>query len=257
MTAQMQRLIDIMQQLRDKERGCPWDVAQTHDSIARYCLEEAYEVVEAIEQQNPAALREELGDLLLQVVFHAQMASEAGSFDFESVAGGIGDKMLRRHPHVFGDAAAVSEGEVHANWEAIKAQERAEKAQDSSILADIPAAFPALTRAQKIQKRVASVGFDWPEVASVYAKIEEEMLEVQTAQSDAHRAEEVGDLLFAVVNLARFYQIDAEEALRNANQKFERRFRYVEANSPKPLPESSLEQMEALWQLAKKTEITS
>jgi ATP diphosphatase len=251
MTPQLQRLIGIMKQLRNPNGGCPWDVEQTHQSIAKYCLEEAYEVVDAIEQDDMASLREELGDLLLQVVFHSQMAYERGDFDIEAVAQAICDKMVRRHPHVFGDVKAEDENAVHTNWEALKAEERAAKQTDSSALADIPAAFPALLRAQKIQKRVAQVGFDWPDVAPVYDKVQEELQEVREASSDDHRAEEIGDLLFVVVNLARHYKVDAESALRAANQKFEKRFRYVEAESDKPLEQSSLEEMEALWVEAK------
>ena len=256
MTAQMQRLIGIMQALRDPETGCPWDVQQNHRSIARYCLEEAYEVVEAIEQEDMAALCEELGDLLLQVVFHAQMANERGDFDIEAVAESICEKMIRRHPHVFGDTKAADEEEVHANWEQIKAEERAQKAPQGGVLADIPAAFPALVRAQKLQKRAASVGFDWPDAEPVYDKIAEELQEVREAEGDAHRAEEIGDLLFVVVNLARHYGIDAEDALRAANHKFERRFGYIESHSDKPLEQASLDEMEALWQAAK-TQLTA
>jgi nucleoside triphosphate diphosphatase len=251
MAAQMQRLIEIMARLRDPETGCPWDVKQTHKSIARYCLEEAYEVVEAIEQDDMNALCEELGDLLLQVVFHSQMAKEREAFTLEDVAQSICEKMVRRHPHVFNDEPVKHTDDVHSNWEAIKAQERADKHAHASLLADIPAAFPALVRAQKLQKRAASVGFDWPEVQQVYDKVFEEIEEVKEATDAAHRAEEIGDLLFVVVNLARHYGVDAEDALRAANQKFEKRFRYVESESDKPLSQSSLTQMEALWQKAK------
>lgn len=249
---QMQRLIGIMAQLRDKETGCPWDVEQTSRSIARYCLEEAYEVVDAIESDDMSALQEELGDLLLQVVFHAQMAKEDGLFNIEQVAQSISDKMVRRHPHVFGEVQVKDGEHVHANWEAIKAEERSEKQNDPSILADIPKAFPSLLRAQKLQKRAAHVGFDWPEAEPIYAKVEEELEEVRTATSPAHRAEEIGDLLFAVVNLARHYGVEAEEALRAANHKFESRFRYIEENTHKPLEDSCLDEMEALWVKAKK-----
>lgn len=251
MTTNFQRLIGIMQALRNPETGCPWDVQQNHRSIARYCLEEAYEVVEAIEQDDMSALREELGDLLLQVVFHSQMASERGDFDIEAVASAICNKMIRRHPHVFGETDAARAEDVHANWEQIKAAERAQKQPDGGILADIPAAFPALVRAQKLQKRAASVGFDWPDVKQVYDKIAEELQEVREAETPPHRAEEIGDLLFVVVNLARHYGVDAEDALRAANHKFEHRFGYIETHCPKPLEEATLEEMEALWQAAK------
>ncbi len=251
MTPQLQRLIGIMKQLRNPNGGCPWDLEQTHQSIAKYCLEEAYEVVDAIEQGDMASLREELGDLLLQVVFHSQMAEERGDFDLEAVAEAICDKMVRRHPHVFGNVTAEDKQVVHANWEALKAEERASKQTDTSALADIPLAFPALLRAQKLQKRAAQVGFDWPDVQPVYDKVEEELQEVREATSDEHRAEEIGDLLFVAVNLARHYKVDAEAALREANQKFEKRFRYIESNSEKSLENSNLEEMEALWVEAK------
>lgn len=251
----MQRLLGIMARLRDQETGCPWDIEQDFASIAPYTIEEAYEVVDAIEQGDMTALRDELGDLLLQVVFHAQMASEANFFTFEEVAESIGEKMVRRHPHVFGEETVQNGEHVHTNWESIKAEERRQKRlDDNSVLADVPGALPALLRSQKLQKRAARVGFDWPDAEPVYAKIEEELAECRAAECDAERAEEVGDLLFAVVNLARHYKVDAEEALRNANKKFESRFRYIESElhaQEKSWEDSSLDEMEALWQKAK------
>ena len=242
-----------MKQLRDKESGCPWDVEQTHASIAPYCIEEAYEVVEAINNNDTNELCAELGDLLLQVVFHSQMANEAGNFDFEKVAEQICEKMIRRHPHVFGDEDSPTLKEYQGNWEALKAQERAEKKIDS-ILDDVPNALPALVRAEKLQKRAARVGFDWPSTEFVYDKIAEELAEVKDAQSQEHQKEEIGDVLFVLANLARHHKIDPEDALRDANKKFERRFKYIEnclKAADKKLEESSLEEMDKLWNEAK------
>ena len=254
MLPQTARLLAIMAKLRHPEGGCPWDLEQDFASIVPYTIEEAYEVAEAIASGDRTALREELGDLLLQVVFHAQMAEEEGSFDFEAVAAAINDKMVRRHPHVFGDASIADATAQTAHWETIKEQERAHKQADPSVLADVPAALPALMRAQKLQKRAARVGFDWPDVRGVIAKIREELVEVEeaiTAKGTAEQAEEVGDLLFAVVNLARFMAVDAETALRDANGKFNRRFRYIEQQLGKPMSEATLDEMEALWNAAK------
>ena len=211
-------------------------------------------MVKAIEQNDMPELKSELGDLLLQVVFHAQMASEEHIFTFEDIAQSIGEKMVRRHPHVFGDKV-IKEGEaVHADWEKIKAEERADKqSDDTSILADVPNAFPSLIRAQKLQKRVARVGFDWPDEAPIVAKVLEELEEVKTATSPSHRAEEIGDLLFAVVNLARFHGVEAEEALRTANKKFESRFRFIEGQIS-DIESATLEEMETAWQAAKHKE---
>lgn len=253
----MTRLLRVMARLRDKEGGCPWDLEQDFASIAHYTLEEAYEVVDAIERQDMAAFRDELGDLLLQVVFHAQMADEQNLFDFESVAASIAEKMVRRHPHVFGEVQVENGADVHANWESIKAEERAGKSEDTSILADMPLALPALLRAFKLQKRAARVGFDWPDAQPIYAKISEELQEVREATTPENRAEEIGDLLFAVVNLARHYEVDAENALRAANQKFDRRIRFIEtalAAEGKQMADVSLDDMEAQWQAAKHTE---
>lgn len=253
------KLLEIMAKLRSPEGGCPWDLEQDFGTIAPYTIEEAYEVAEAIAKGDMAGLREELGDLLLQVVFHSQMANEERLFSFEDVAAAINDKMIRRHPHVFGEAEINDAKAQTANWETIKAAERKGKAKER-VLDDVPTALPALMRAQKLQGRAARVGFDWPNVDGVVAKIAEEMLEVDEAlkaNDKQHLAEEIGDLLFAVVNLARFTGVDAEDALRAANQKFIRRFQAVEDGvkaSGKPWDATSLDEMEALWVAAKKGE---
>ncbi len=261
MTEPLPRLLEIMARLRDPEHGCPWDVRQSFASIAPYTIEEAYEVADAIESEDMAALKDELGDLLLQVVFHARMAEEAGHFRFDDVAAAIADKLVRRHPHVFGDLEA-DEAEVRANWEAAKAHERAERAavrgQAAGVLDGVPTALPALARAEKLQARAATVGFDWPEATQVLDKIEEEVAELRR-ELDAGAApgplmEETGDLLFALVNLARHLKVDPEAALRKGNSKFARRFARIEAalaaDGRRP-EEASLEEMEALWQQAK------
>lgn len=252
-----QKLLEIMAKLRNPQGGCPWDLEQDFSTIAPYTIEEAYEVAEAIATGDRTSLREELGDLLLQVVFHAQMAQEEKSFDFEDVAAGINDKMIRRHPHVFGDTDITDADAQTANWENIKAEERKHKQKDTSVLADVPAALPALMRAQKLQARAARVGFDWPDASGVIAKIREELDEVEEAiaSGDAtHTQEEIGDLLFAVTNLARFTKGDAETALRDANQKFSRRFRYIEQRLGKPMQDATLDEMETLWVEAKMKE---
>jgi ATP diphosphatase len=231
------RLIEIMSALRNPVGGCPWDLEQDFASIRHYTIEEAYEVSDAIERADFADLREELGDLLLQPIYHAQMASELGKFDIGDVIYSITDKMIRRHPHVFGDVDAGNAASSERRWEAIKAQERAAKAERKgdttpSLLDDVPNALPALARAEKLTKRAAKVGFDWPDFASVKAKVDEELEEVVEAQASGNAAavkEEIGDLLFAVANLARHAGIDAEAALRDANAKFTRRFHYVES----------------------------
>jgi len=256
------RLLDIMARLRDPETGCPWDVQQSFATIAPYTVEEAYEVADAIERDDMPALRDELGDLLLQVVFHAQMACEAKLFDFHDVADTISDKMVRRHPHVFAGTVAETGHEVHHNWEAIKAGERADKGRHGT-LDDVPVALPALMRAEKLQRRAARVGFDWPEAGQVLDKIEEEVgeLRAELAGADHDRVEdEIGDLLFAVANIARFLKVDPEAALRRTNAKFERRFRYIEerlAARGQSLPDASLDEMEELWQEAKEGEPAS
>lgn len=253
----MEKLLAIMAKLRDPNGGCPWDLEQDFASIAPYTIEEAYEVAEAIASGDRTSLREELGDLLLQVVFHSQMAREEGSFTFEEVAAGINEKMVRRHPHVFGEAEIKDAAAQTVSWENIKAEERKHKQKDASVLADVPVALPALLRAQKLQSRAARVGFDWPDHHGVLAKVQEELAEVEgaiAAGDPSHVAEELGDLLFAVVNLARFMGLDAETALRDANQKFNRRFRAVERGLGKPMQEATLDEMEALWVAAKKAE---
>ncbi len=239
----LERLVSIMERLRDPVSGCEWDNVQTFRSIAPFTIEEAYEVADAIERDNMDELADELGDLQLQVVFHAQMAREAGHFALEDVLTRICDKLERRHPHIFGDAGTGG----HHLWEQIKAEERAAK-PDQSALAGVALALPALERAAKLQKRAARTGFDWPDTSGPLVKIDEELAELaEAAQED--RAEELGDLLFAVVNLARHLKIDPEDALRQANRKFERRFRAIETTPG--FSTLSLDQMEALWQAAK------
>ena len=240
----IERLRDIMALLRHPETGCPWDVQQDFRTIAPYTIEEAYEVADAIERDDMAALRDELGDLQLQVVFHARMAEELGVFDLQDVLDAISDKMIRRHPHVFGEGPGPG-------WEEIKAAERAGRSDDSSALAGVAAALPALLRAEKLQKRAARTGFDWPDPAGALAKVEEEIAEVSAATSDEHRAEEIGDLLFAVVNWARKLGIDPEVALRQANAKFEKRFRAMEEMAGEAFTCLTLDEKEALWVEAK------
>ncbi len=254
----IERLLGIMKTLRDPEHGCPWDREQTFATIAPSTLEETYEVLDAIQREDFSDLRGELGDLLFQVVFYAQMASEADRFNFEDVCHAISDKLERRHPHIFGEATAETSTEVLKNWEAIKSAERAEKAQHSA-LDDIPKALPALMRAHKIQKRCHNVGFDWttlgPVVAKVHEEIDEVMHEAQQSVVDSEKLEEeIGDLLFATVNLSRHLGSKAETALQKANDKFERRFRAVEAiiaAQGLSMPGATLEQMEAAWQQVK------
>ena len=240
----IQRLSAIMARLRDPERGCSWDVAQTFATIAPYTIEEAHEVADAIARNHMADLKDELGDLQLQVVFHARMAEEAGQFALADVIIGIADKMVRRHPHVFGDGAPCP------GWEAIKAEERAER-RESGALAGVALSLPALMRAEKLQRRAAHTGFDWPDAHGPRAKVIEEIGEVDTAPDDAARAEEFGDLLFAVVNWARHSGVDPEAALRAANAKFERRFAAMERQAGDTFPALSLDEKEALWLTAK------
>lgn len=261
-----ERVKALMARLRNPENGCPWDVEQTFETIAPYTIEEAYEVCEAIAQNDMSALREELGDLMMQVVFHSQMADEAGDFDLDAVCDGLTRKMVRRHPHVFGGGDDRTAAEQTVAWEEIKAAERAEKSGSEtdptppSVLDNVPLAFPALTRAHKLQKRAARVGFDWPDTSGVLDKITEEAGEVAEAasQNDPDAIEdEIGDLLFAVTNLARHLDIDPEKALRRTNRKFTRRFQFVETSaqtSGQALSDMTLEQLEALWQAAKKAE---
>lgn len=248
-SSQLTRLLAIMARLRDPERGCEWDLAQTFESIGPYTIEEAYEVVDAIERSDMADLRGELGDLLLQVVFHARMAEEAGHFAFADVARAICDKMEARHPHIFGDEDGTM-GETR--WENLKQTER-ESAGATSALDGVAKALPGLLRAQKLQKRAARVGFDWPDVDGPKAKIFEEIEELESASSET-RTEEAGDLLFAAVNFVRAYGIDAEDALRAANAKFERRFRAMEELADGGFAQLTLEQQETLWLEVKRGE---
>ena len=256
------RLLEVMRRLRDPVDGCPWDVGQDFASIAPYTIEEAYEVADAIHRGEMAELRDELGDLLLQVVYHAQMADEAGHFRFEDVAAAITAKMVRRHPHVFGDATVEDARAQRAAWEELKAAERTRPgAVQASLLDDVPRALPALSRAAKLQKRAARGGFDWPEAAQVLDKIEEEIGELRAElgpdPAPDRLADEVGDLLFSVANLARHLELDPEEALRRTNRKFERRFRAVERaldREGRAMTATSLGELEALWQQAKAAE---
>jgi len=252
------RLLAVMARLRDPDGGCPWDLEQNFETIAPYTIEEAYEVAEAITLGDRAALKDELGDLLLQVVYHAQMAEEEGSFGFDDVATAIAEKMIRRHPHVFGDDSVADAAAQTGAWERQKAEERARKAEaegrTASVLEGVSSALPALMRSVKLQRRAARVGFDWPETAQVLDKIAEELGELRVeiaAGDDADRLEdEMGDVLFAVVNLARHLGVDPETALRRCNAKFERRFRGVEdrlAAQGRSPDQASLDAMEALW----------
>ncbi|MBB5222367.1 ATP diphosphatase [Amaricoccus macauensis] len=255
---EMRRLIAIMARLRDPERGCPWDVVQDFASIAPYTIEEAYEVADAIEKGDMAELRAELGDLLFQAVFHARMAEEAGHFDFADVARGIADKMVRRHPHVFGDENRDRTPEEQTvAWEAIKAAERAGKPAETGVLAGVATGLPALTRAVKLQNRAARVGFDWPNTGEVIDKITEEtaeLVEARDSGSSDKLVEEYGDLMFVMANLGRHLGVDPEAALRAANAKFTRRFEAIEAalaaEGRKPA-DATLAEMDALWDAAK------
>ena len=268
MSYQLDDLLYLKQRLRDPQHGCPWDLEQSYATIVPHTLEEAYEVADAIEQGDFDQLRGELGDLLFQVVFYAQLASEEERFSWNEVVDGITRKLVRRHPHVFPDGnlltppgtLTLAPEQIKQRWEQIKAEERAEKAdrpEQLSLLDDVPAALPALSRAQKLQKRAASAGFDWPEVAPVIDKISEELDEVREVLAAGHQqavAEEMGDLLFCVVNLARHLGVDAENALRQGNAKFERRFRFIEDQlrvQGATVAERSLDELDALWDAAK------
>ena len=252
-------LLALMSRLRDKQNGCPWDIEQDFDSIAPHTIEEAYEVADAIARKDMDALKDELGDLLLQVVFHAQMAQENGAFTFNDIVRSINDKLIRRHPHIFADSSIKTAAEQTENWEAIKAQERADK-KETGVLDGVSIGLPAMTRAYKLQKRAARVGFDWPDINDVFLKLEEESTELKDALTISHKAaeEEIGDLLFTCVNLARHADIEPESALRDANRKFERRFRYIEmtlATRGIALADVGLDEMERLWNEAKRNEI--
>jgi MazG family protein len=257
-------LLRVMARLRDPVTGCPWDVAQSFATIVPYTIEEAYEVADAVARDDMAALKDELGDLLLQVVYHAEMAAEQGRFDFADVVDAITHKMIRRHPHVFADPGAREAFLTTPMWERIKAEEKAgrgdTRAQDASLLDDVPVALPALTRAVKLQKRAASVGFDWPDLEPVLAKAEEEIGELKGAIAAGNSAavkEEFGDLLFVMANLARHLRVDPESALRAANAKFMRRFAKIEAalaREGRTPRDATLEEMDALWDEAKAAE---
>ncbi len=253
----MPRLLEIMRRLRDPETGCPWDIEQSFETIAPYTIEEAYEVADAIERGSMEDLRGELGDLLLQVVYHGAMAEEAGAFSFDDIVRGVADKMVARHPHVFGDESREKSAEQQTrDWEAVKAAERAGRAQ-TGVLEDVALNLPALMRAEKLQKRAARVGFDWPEIGQVLAKIAEEAGELAEARDRLPQdriAEEMGDLLFVMANLARHLKVDPEVALRGANAKFSRRFAFIEAElarQGRSCDDSDLEEMDALWDRAK------
>jgi nucleoside triphosphate diphosphatase len=243
-SASLSDLVEIMRRLRDPADGCEWDRAQTFETIAPYTIEEAYEVADAIGRRDLEALKDELGDLQLQVVYHARMAEEIGAFALDDVMASICAKMIRRHPHIFGDEASSP------GWEALKAAERHES-EDKSALAGVALALPALKRAEKLQRRAARIGFDWPDVSGPRAKIDEELEEIEAAATPGERSAELGDLLFSVVNYARHLDIDPETALREASTRFEQRFRKVEEIADKPLKDMDIEALEALWQKAK------
>jgi ATP diphosphatase len=243
--ATLDDLVEIMRRLRDPENGCAWDREQTFETIAPYTIEEAYEVADAIGRGDLEDLKDELGDLQLQVVYHARIAEELGAFSTADVMASICSKMIRRHPHIFGEA------DESPGWEALKAAERGER-EDRSALAHVALALPALKRAEKLQRRAARVGFDWPDASGPRAKIEEELAEIDAAATHDERAWELGDLLFSVVNYARHLDIDPEAALREASARFETRFHKVETLSERPLSEMNIDELEALWQRAKR-----
>jgi MazG family protein len=257
--AAIEALLALMGKLRDPQHGCPWDREQSFASLAPFTIEEAYEVVDAIGRADPDRLRDELGDLLFQIVFHARLAEEQGRFDFAAVASGITDKLVRRHPHVFSQPKAVEIGELHVSWEAQKARERSAGGARGT-LAEVPLALPALARAAKLGRRARRVGFDWDSAAGVRAKVAEELAEVDSALQHARPqavAEEIGDLLFAIANWARHLEVDAEDALRGASLKFERRFEHMERDAAAQglaLERLTPEQWEQLWCAAKAAE---
>jgi ATP diphosphatase len=269
----IQRLLDIMAALRAPATGCPWDLEQTFRTIAPYTIEEAYEVADAIERGDLQDLKDELGDLLLQVAFHARMAEEGGVFAFGDVVEAITTKLIRRHPHVFGDVRDLSPDEVKGLWETIKADEKAQRAEasetedegvaEAGLLADVPRSLPSLVRADKLTRKAATVGFDWPDRAQVIDKIHEELGEIEEAAaggSPDRIEDEIGDFLFAAANLARHFKVDPESALRRANAKFERRFQAIEralAREGRSPRDASLDEMERLWSEAKVAERTA
>ncbi len=246
--ADIGRLAEIMERLRNPESGCPWDIAQDFKSVAPYTIEEAYEVADACERDDMHALKDELGDLLLQVIFHSRMAEERRAFDLSDVMDAICDKMVRRHPHVFGPDGSI------ADWEGIKASERVEKQGDKSAVAGVALALPALLRAEKLQKRAARTGFDWPNPDGARAKIDEELVELQQAETQDDKEDELGDLLFSVVNWGRKLGLDPEAALRRAKAKFERRFRAAEHMGGDGFVSMTLDEKESLWQAAKRAQ---
>ncbi|MDB5491734.1 MAG: Nucleoside triphosphate pyrophosphohydrolase MazG [Micavibrio sp.] len=257
-TTGIQALTDVMTRLRDPETGCPWDIVQTFETIAPYTIEEAYEVADAINSGDMNHVKEELGDLLLQVVFHAQMASEQGLFDFDDVAAAVAAKMISRHPHVFGDKSAKTAGDVIDIWEDQKDKERARKPKEvQSILDDVPLALPAIMRAQKLQKRAARVGFEWEKAVDVLDKLEEEIAELRAAIGSKDPKEihgEIGDMMFCVVNFGRMLDVDCEQSLRDTNDKFKRRFNGIENDLKqrnKQFTEMSLQELEQIWQAQK------
>ncbi|MEW7992087.1 MAG: nucleoside triphosphate pyrophosphohydrolase [Candidatus Thiodiazotropha sp.] len=260
----MQRLLEIMAQLRHPVEGCPWDLSQTYSTIVPYTLEEAYEVADSIQRGEMAELRDELGDLLFQIVFYSQIAKEEGHFDFNDVASGICDKMTRRHPHVFSDARYENEQALRHAWEQRKAEERTQRGDSSeptSHMDGVAHALPALIRAEKLQRRAARVGFDWPHAQGALAKVIEELDEVRAEMDEGDKdrlQEELGDLLFSMVNLIRLLNMDAEQSLSRANEKFERRFRAMERSLQEAnganIQDLSLEQLDAVWEKVKRSE---
>lgn len=250
------QLVEIMARLRAPD-GCPWDREQTFDTIKPYLLEETYEVLQAIDDRDWPELAEELGDLLLQVVFFSQMAAEAGHFDVTSAIDAINSKLIRRHPHVFGDGDAKTSSEVLKRWDEIKAEEKKKKAKPAGLLASIPKTLPALVEGEHISRKAAAAGFDWPDIDDVYAKMREELAELDHARAGGSQEKiegEIGDLLFTIINIARFLKVDPEQALRKTNAKFRRRFSFVEQGLGKPVKEATLDEMESLWLEAKKQE---
>jgi MazG family protein len=250
------QLVEIMARLRAPD-GCPWDREQTFDTIKPYLLEETYEVMQAIDDRDWPELAEELGDLLLQVVFFSQMAAEAGHFDVVDAIEAINSKLIRRHPHVFGDGDAKTSSEVLKRWDEIKAEEKKKKAKPSGLLATIPKTLPALVEGEHISRKAAGAGFDWPNIEDVFAKLREELAELDHARAGEPHEKiegEVGDLLFTIINIARFLKVDSEQALRKTNAKFRRRFAHVEQGIGKPWSEATLDEMESLWKEAKEKE---
>lgn len=250
------QLVEIMARLRAPD-GCPWDREQTFDTIKPYLLEETYEVLQAIDERDWPELAEELGDLLLQVVFFSQMAQEAGHFNVTDAIEAINSKLIRRHPHVFGDGDAKTSTEVLKKWDEIKTEEKKKKAKPTGLLASIPKTLPALVEGEHISRKAAGAGFDWPHIDDVFAKMREELAELDHARTTGSQEKiegEVGDLLFTIINIARFLKVDPEQALRKTNSKFRRRFTHVEQRLGKPFKEATLDEMESLWKESKENE---